>query len=183
MQARLLVARAVEHVEKLSEIANNKQLQNIPAQLLTDSQKGNLKVQLGAAGDSALLGWLNIDIVGTRAIRTKPGPRPVELSMSIKDTIEKAVEKYLEEDKMYRKKITPTGDLSWYIKWVSSVIILFGMVFTSANMLPYNLWFHLIGVAGWGVVGFLWHDRALMILNGIALFIFASGLTKFYMGI
>ena len=38
--------------------------------------------------------------------------------MSIKDTIEKAVEKYLEEDKMYRKKITPTGDLSWYIKWV-----------------------------------------------------------------
>ena len=103
--------------------------------------------------------------------------------MSIKDTIEKAVEKYLEEDKMYRKKITPTGDLSWYIKWVSSVIILFSMVFTSANMLPYNLWFHLIGVAGWGVVGFLWHDRALMILNGIALFIFASGLTKFYMGI
>ena len=83
LQARLLVARAVEHVEKLSEIANNKQLQNIPAQLLIDSQKGNLKVQLGAAGDSALLGWLNIDIVGTRAIRTKPGPRPVELSMSI----------------------------------------------------------------------------------------------------
>jgi SAM-dependent methyltransferase len=83
LQARLLVARAVEHIEKIAEIANNKQLQNIPKQLLKDSQNGNLKVQLGAAGDSALLGWLNIDIVGNRAIRTKPGPRPAELSMSI----------------------------------------------------------------------------------------------------
>ena len=45
LQARLLVARAVEHVEKLSEIANDKQLQNIPSQLLKDSQNGNLKVQ------------------------------------------------------------------------------------------------------------------------------------------
>ena len=35
--------------------------------------------------------------------------------MSIKDTIEKSVEKYLEEDKMYRKKITPTGDLSYLL--------------------------------------------------------------------
>ena len=83
LQARLLVARAVEHVEKLSEIANNKQLQRIPKKMLQESQNGKLKVQLGAAGDSAMLGWLNIDIVGNRAIRTKAGPRPVELSMSI----------------------------------------------------------------------------------------------------
>ena len=58
--------------------------------------------------------------------------------MSIKDTIEKAVEKYLEEDKMYRKKITPTGDLSWYIKWVSSVIILFGKYVTLQFMVSFD---------------------------------------------
>ena len=37
------------------------------------------------------------------------------------------------------KKITPKGDLSWYIKWTSSFIILIGMALTSAGMTPYNL--------------------------------------------
>ena len=53
------------------------------------------------------------------------------------------------------KKITPRGDLSWYIKWFSSFIILTGMVLTSANVMPYNLFFHLVGVIGWGIVGML----------------------------
>ena len=58
----------------------------MPQQLHHDSSRGELKVQLGAAGDSALVGWLNIDIVGGRAIRTKSGPQPVELAMSIAST-------------------------------------------------------------------------------------------------
>ena len=81
------------------------------------------------------------------------------------------------------KKLTPVGTLDWYIKWVSSFIILIGMALTSINLTPFNLYFHFVGVSGWLIVGLMWHDRALMILNGIALFIFASGLTKFYMGI
>ena len=102
--------------------------------------------------------------------------------MSIKDTIEKAVEKYLEEDKMYRKKITPTGDLSWYIKWVSSVIILFGMVFTSANMFPINLWIANLGFIGWLLVGMLWHDRSLIVLNSVSLAIYSLGILNYYYG-
>ena len=65
------------------------------------------------------------------------------------------------------KKITPKGDLSWYIKWTSSFIILIGMALTSAGMTPYNLFFHLTGVIGWGIVGMLWHDRALIFINGV----------------
>ena len=41
-------------------------------------------------------------------------------------------------------KITPLHDLSWYIKWISSVIILIGMMLTSLEMAPYNLYLHLI---------------------------------------
>lgn len=80
------------------------------------------------------------------------------------------------------KKITPRGDLSWYIKWFSSFIILTGMVLTSANVMPYNLFFHLIGVMGWGIVGMLWHDRALIFINGVATFIFLSGIIGYYFG-
>ena len=80
------------------------------------------------------------------------------------------------------KKITPRGDLSWYIKWFSSFIILTGMVLTSANVTPYNLFFHLVGVMGWGIVGMLWHDRALIFINGVATFIFLSGIIGYYFG-
>ena len=31
-------------------------------------------------------------------------------------------------------KVTPKGDLSWYIKWVSSIFVLSGMLFTSLDI-------------------------------------------------
>ena len=74
------------------------------------------------------------------------------------------------------KKITPKGDLSWYIKWVSSMFIIVGMALTSANIFPFNIVIHGIGVAGWLIVGMLWHDRALIFLNGVAIFVYARGL-------
>ena len=80
------------------------------------------------------------------------------------------------------KKITPKGDLSWYIKWVSSVFIIMGMALTSANIFPMNIIVHGIGVTGWLVVGMLWHDRALIFLNAVAIFVYATGLLNHYYG-
>jgi len=56
------------------------------------------------------------------------------------------------------------------------------MALTSANLYPINIVFHLIGVAGWLIVGMMWHDRALIFLNGVAIFVFASGLLNHYYG-
>jgi len=86
-----------------------------------------------------------------------------------------------------RKKIesvTPKYDLSWYIKWVSSFFIILGMMLTSldVSLYPINLFFHLIGVIGWFVVGMLWHDRSLILLNGIAVTIFLMGIIKHFYG-
>ena len=86
-----------------------------------------------------------------------------------------------------RKKIesvTPKYDLSWYIKWVSSIFIIMGMMLTSldVSLYPTNLFFHLIGVIGWFVVGMLWHDRSLILLNGIAVTIFLMGIIKHFYG-
>ena len=73
-------------------------------------------------------------------------------------------------------KVTPKGDLSWYVKWIASYLALTGMLLTAVDIYPYNLIFHLLGVMGWGIVGFLWHDRALIFINSIATFIFAVGI-------
>jgi len=81
---------------------------------------------------------------------------------------------------MPKNKITPKGDLSWYIKWTSSGILLIGMTLTAVDIQPYNMFFHAVGVTGWFIVGMLWHDRALVFINAIALFIFLSGIINYY---
>ena len=59
------------------------------------------------------------------------------------------------------KKITPKGDLSWYVKWASSITLIVAMLFTSVNIFPLNLYI-VIRFIGWFIVGMLWHDRALL---------------------
>ena len=92
----------------------------------------------------------------------------------IKEKLDDKIAK-LNSTRVY-KKVTPRYDLSWYIKWVSSIVILVGMVLTSSSLEPWNMWTHLVGVSGWLVVGMLWHDRALILLNSVAIFIFSSGI-------
>jgi len=76
------------------------------------------------------------------------------------------------------KSATPKGDLSWYVKWISSVFILVAVTFRSQgpewNFLDQV--FSLVGCLGWTWVGLLWKDRALIILNSILVFILGSAL-------
>jgi hypothetical protein len=82
--------------------------------------------------------------------------------------------------KIAYKKVTPVLELSWYIKWSSSIFCLFGMVLISAGVYPLlQMIISLIGLAGWGIVGILWHDRALIMVNVVAVFIYTSGIVKF----
>ena len=78
------------------------------------------------------------------------------------------------------KKVTPKGDLSWYIKWASSIILIMGMILASANLYPWNLAVAAIGVLGWGIVGVLWHDRALIVLNSISFAIYLLGVLNYF---
>ena len=81
------------------------------------------------------------------------------------------------------KKITPKGDLSWYVKWCSVVLILLSTSFRATGTMPeIDLWFGLFGTIGWFWVGMLWHDRALIMLNSVLVTIICMGLMKFYFG-
>ena len=77
-------------------------------------------------------------------------------------------------------KITPGHGPTWYIKWTASIILLVGMVLTALELTPLNLCFHLVGVTGWFVVGYMWHDRAMMVVNAVATFIFLVGILTWY---
>ena len=98
----------------------------------------------------------------------------------IKEKLDDKIAK-LNSSRVY-KKVTPRGDLSWYIKWASSFVIIIAMLFTSANMFPINLWIANIGFIGWTIVGMLWHDRALIVLNSISLAIYSLGIINYYYG-
>lgn len=78
------------------------------------------------------------------------------------------------------KKVTPKGDLSWYIKWIASIFLIIGMILASVNLFPYNIMVASIGVLGWLIVGILWHDRALIVLNAISLAIYLIGVVGHY---
>ena len=45
-----------------------------------------------------------------------------------------------------------------------------------------NLFIANIGFIGWLVVGMLWHDRALIVLNSISLAIYTLGIFNYYYG-
>ena len=47
----------------------------------------------------------------------------------IKEKLDEKIAK-LNSSRVY-KKITPRGDLSWYIKWASSILLIIAMVLTS----------------------------------------------------
>lgn len=69
-------------------------------------------------------------------------------------------------------------DLTWYIKWASSIVLMLGMTLTSQNIFPYNLYFHLLGTLGWTYVAIVWNDRALLVINSVALSIFINGIVS-----
>jgi len=90
--------------------------------------------------------------------------------------------KALNSSRVY-KKVTPLHDRSWYIKWASSVTLIVAMLFTSANMFPINLYIANIGFVGWLIVGMMWHDRSLIVLNAVSLAIYSLGILNHHFGI
>ena len=77
-------------------------------------------------------------------------------------------------------KQTPTHTLDWYIKWISSIILVGGVILTSNNIYPLNLMVHAIGMFGWFIVAIIWNDRALLVVNAVSLALLLNGLVAYY---
>ncbi len=76
------------------------------------------------------------------------------------------------------KKVTPKFQLPWYIKWAATLILVVGSFLNAQNMYPLNVYVMTAGIVGWLMVGFLWRDRALILLNGIGLLFLIRNLVQ-----
>lgn len=120
-----------------------------------------------------------------------PGPGPLDGTRKVEKQPETTRKREKLNDKIKAldstrvfKKITPKGDLSWYVKWISVILILVATSARAVGTIPHiDLWFGFFGTIGWFWVGYLWHDRALILLNGVLVTLIGIGLMKFYFGV
>ena len=62
-----------------------------------------------------------------------------------------------------------------YLKWLSTVLVLTGILLTNLNIYPINIMFHGIGVGGWTIAGFLSKDKAILTNFGLQIPLFMIG--------
>ena len=70
---------------------------------------------------------------------------------------------------------TPLHTIDWYIKWFASIVLLIGMVLTSNNVYPLNIFVHGTGAIGWTAVGYMTADRAILTNFGLQIPLFIVG--------
>ena len=51
------------------------------------------------------------------------------------------------------------------IKWVATAIQLIGYGLTGLNTVPWNVFAFFIGILLWFLVGYLWKDKAIMVVH------------------
>ena len=69
--------------------------------------------------------------------------------------------------------------LDWYIKWFASIVLIFGAAVTALDMYPYNMYFQFVGVTGWLIVGIMWKDWALIVVNTVGSLILFAGIIHY----
>ena len=85
----------------------------------------------------------------------------------------------MEDQETTVKKITPYKDVSWYIKWCASFLLIGAVIIRAADVLHFmDVLLSCIGTAMWGYVGYMWNDRALMLINTVACAILTVGLVR-----
>ena len=51
------------------------------------------------------------------------------------------------------------------VKWIATAIQLIGYGLTGLNIVPWNVFAFFIGILLWFLVGYLWKDRAIMVVH------------------
>ena len=65
-----------------------------------------------------------------------------------------------------------------YLKWISTFLVLIGILLTNLNIYPLNIYFHGLGVVGWTIAGFMSKDKAILTNFGLQVPLFLIGIYK-----
>jgi len=68
--------------------------------------------------------------------------------------------------------------LKQYLKWISTALVLTGILLTNLNIYPLNIFFHGLGVVGWTVSGILNKDKAIITNFGLQIPLFYWAFTS-----
>lgn len=73
-------------------------------------------------------------------------------------------------------------DKSWefWFEWTCTIVLLAGVILTSFNIYPLNIWILLVGNLGWIALGYLWKKWSLFVLQTIITLIYVAGIIKLY---
>ena len=78
----------------------------------------------------------------------------------------------------YKKILRGNMFLKKYLKWISTFLVLTGILLTNLNFYPINLFFHGLGVIGWTIAGFILKDKAILTNFGLQIPLFIIGFTN-----
>jgi uncharacterized membrane protein len=68
----------------------------------------------------------------------------------------------------------------FWAEWISTGILMVGIVLTAYNVYPLGIWFSMIGNFGWFVVATIWKKWSLIVIQLMAVLIYISGLFSHY---
>lgn len=66
--------------------------------------------------------------------------------------------------------------LDVWLKWLATATLIFGAVLTTMDVRPLNIWMFNAGNLAWLIVGVLWREWSLVVLNTVLIAIYAYGL-------
>ena len=94
--------------------------------------------------------------------------------LSLKEKAKKQSSKFTQEELKNSTRIfksaTPKYTWDWYLKWVSSILVLGAMSIRGIPELQQtDLILSIFGITGWVAVSIAWKDRALIMLHTVGL--------------
>ena len=78
----------------------------------------------------------------------------------------------------YLRRAIKTAD--FWIEWISTLVLVAGVAFTSWNITPWNMWLGLIANAAWAYLSVRWRQWSLLVISIVICSLYISGLIRFY---
>ena len=72
-------------------------------------------------------------------------------------------------------------DRLFVLEWASTIILIVGVILTSYNIYPANVWFSMVGNCGWLLLGWVWRKWSLLTVQVIITIIYIAGIVNVYL--